>query len=128
MAGYFSTVELNSALSSLSSKLTEKANPANLYPVLKKPTSGSEEPTPGYVYQVVIEFSFESPDNSRHLVDYLTKRLQRPSPHGVLKTLKTINHLVLKGSRDFRNSLRENDEHIKNAPDYAGQNPAYTGY
>ena len=78
-------------------------------------------------FQVVIEFSFESSDNSRHLVDYLTKRLQRPSPHGVLKTLKTINHLVSKGSRDFRNSLRENDEHIKNAPDYAGQNPAYTG-
>ena len=75
----------------------------------------------------MIEFSFESSDNSRHLVDYLTKRLQRPSPHGVLKTLKTINHLVLKGSRDFRNCLRENDEHIKNASDYAGQNPAYTG-
>ena len=52
MTGYFSTVELNSALSSLSSKLTEKANTAHLYPVLKKATSGSEEPTPGYVYQV----------------------------------------------------------------------------
>ena len=54
MTGYFSTVELNSALSSLSSKLTEKANTAHLYPVLKKATSGSEEPTPGYVYQVRI--------------------------------------------------------------------------
>lgn len=52
MTGYFSTVELNSALSSLSSKLTEKASTAHLYPVLKKATSGSEEPTPGYVYQV----------------------------------------------------------------------------
>ena len=39
-------------------------------------------PLSGYVYQVLIEFSYESADNSQHLVDYLTKRLQRPSPHG----------------------------------------------
>ena len=52
--------------------------------------------------QVLIEFSYESPDNSRHLVDYLNKRLQRPSPYGVLKTLKTIKHLVSRGSREFR--------------------------
>lgn len=128
MTGYFSTVELNSALSSLSTKLTEKASVASLYPVLKKATASCEDPTPGYVFQVIIEFSFENIDNSRHLVDYLTKRLQRPSPHGVLKTLKTINHLVLKGSRAFRISLREKDEHVKNASNYAGQNPAYIGY
>ena len=60
MTGYFSTVELNSALSSLSSKLTEKANTAHLYPVLKKATSGSEEPTPGYVYQELENFEIVS--------------------------------------------------------------------
>ena len=52
MTGYFSTVELNSALSSLSTKLTEKASVASLYPVLKKATASCEDPTPGYVFQV----------------------------------------------------------------------------
>ena len=163
MSSYFNTTELNSALSNLSTKLTEKANVANLYPVLKKATSSAEDPTPGmrghdtfnsahvtclctlpgYVYQVLIEFSYESLDNSQHLVDYLTRRLQRPSPHGkvdqsehsivyihqsgVCKTLKTINHLVLKGSRNFRNGLRSQDEHIKNAANYANANSNFTG-
>jgi len=127
MTGYFNTTEINSALTSIGTKLTEKANIANLYPVLKKATSSSEDPTPGYVYQVLIEFSFESSDNCQHLVEYLNKRLQRPSPHGVLKTLKTINHLVGKGSRHFRNRLRQNDEFVKNAPNFANHSSAYTG-
>ena len=77
--------------------------------------------------QVLIEFSYESTDNSRHLVDYLNKRLQRPSPYGVLKTLKTIKHLVSRGSREFRKALRENDEHIKSGADRANHNSSYTG-
>ena len=79
------------------------------------------------MYQVLIEFSYESLENSQHLVEYLNKRLQRPSPHGVVKTLKTINHLVLKGSRHFRNGLRQKDEHIKNAANNADRNSVYTG-
>ena len=107
--------------------ISGQASVANLYPVLKKATSSSEEPTPGYVYQVLIEFSFDSQENSQHLVEYLNKRLQRPSPYGVMKTLKTINHLVMKGSRHFRNGLRTNDEYIKNASNFANSNSAYTG-
>ena len=49
MTSYFNTTELNTALSNLSTKLTEKANTANLYPVLKKATSSSEDPTPGLI-------------------------------------------------------------------------------
>ena len=73
------------------------------------------------------EFSFESPENSRHLAKYLNMRLQRPSAHGVLKTLKSMKQLVEKGSREFRKALRENDEHIKNAPDYGSQQGSYMG-
>ena len=144
MTSYFKTTEINTALSNISSKLSEKASVANLYPVLKKATSSSEEATPGYVFEVVehqvlmvqhcdpvlkvlIESSYESSDNSRHLVEYLNKRLCRPAPHGVLKTLKTIKHLVERGSREFRKILRECDEHIKTAADYANHNSAFTG-
>ena len=49
MTSYFNTTELNTALTNLSTKLTEKANTANLYPVLKKATSSSEDPTPGLI-------------------------------------------------------------------------------
>ena len=52
MSSYFNTTEINSALTNISNKLSEKANVANLYPVLKKATSSSEEATPGYVFQV----------------------------------------------------------------------------
>ena len=53
MSSYFNTTEINSALSNISNKLSEKASVANLYPVLKKATSSSEEATPGYVFQVL---------------------------------------------------------------------------
>ena len=127
MATYFNTAEINTALTNISSKLTDRANVANLYPILKKATSSSEQPTPGYAYQVLIEFSYESSDNCKHLVQYLNKRLQRPSAYGVLKTLKTIKQLTEKGSREFRKGLRENDEYIKSAPDYGSQHNSFTG-
>eukprot|EP00092_Neocalanus_flemingeri_P036041 GFUD01039241.1.p2 GENE.GFUD01039241.1~~GFUD01039241.1.p2 ORF type:complete len:409 (-),score=98.72 GFUD01039241.1:53-1279(-) len=127
MTAYFNTAEINTALTNISSKLTDRANVANLYPILKKATSSSEQPTPGYAYQVLIEFSYESRDNCKHLVQYLNKRLQRPSAHGVLKTLKTIKQLTEKGSREFRRGLRENDEYIKSAPNYGSQHNSFTG-
>ena len=52
MADYFATTQMSSALSSLATRLTGKVGEVGLYPVLKKATSSSEQPTPGYVYQV----------------------------------------------------------------------------
>ena len=52
MVDYLGTGQLSSALSSLTSRLTGKAGEVSLYPVLKKATSSSEQPTPGYIYQV----------------------------------------------------------------------------
>ena len=143
MVDYFDTAQMSSALASLTARVTGKAGEVSLYPLLKKATSSMDQPTPGYIYQVfnciqtrlpsnfspqiLVEFSFESPENSRHLAKYLNMRLQRPSAHGVLKTLKSMKQLVEKGSREFRKALRENDEHIKNAPDYGSQQGSYTG-
>jgi len=127
MVDYFDTAQMSSALASLTSRVTGKAGEVSLYPLLKKATSSTDQPTPGYIYQILVEFSFESPENSRHLAKYLNMRLQRPSAHGVLKTLKSMKQLVEKGSREFRKALRENDEHIKNAPDYGSQQGSYMG-
>ena len=142
MVDYFDTAQMSSALSNLTARVTGKAGEVSLYPLLKKATSSTDQPTPGYIYQVfrdfcfcsnltppqiLVEFSFESPENSRHLAKYLNMRLQRPSAHGVLKTLKSMKQLVEKGSREFRKALRENDEHIKNAPDYSSQQGSFLG-
>ena len=54
-------------------------------------------------------------------------RQQRHSAHGVPKTLKTIKQLVEKGSCEFRRSMRQNDEHIKGAPNYGSQQGGDTG-
>ena len=74
-----------------------------------------------------MEFSYESPHNAHLLADYLNRRLQRHSAHGVLKTLKCIRQLVERGSRHFRARLRANDEHVKRAPDFGSQRDAFTG-
>jgi len=127
MVDYFDTAQMSSALASLTARVTGKAGEVSLYPLLKKATSSNEQPTPGYIYQVLVEFSFESSENSRHLAKYLNTRLQRPSAHGVLKTMKTMKQLVENGSREFRKALRENDEHIKGATDYGSQGGKYIG-
>jgi hypothetical protein len=79
------------------------------------------------MYEVLVEFSYESPQSAHLLVDYLNRRLQRHSAHGVLKTLKCVRQLVERGSRHFRLKLRANDEHIKRAPDFGSQRDAFTG-
>ena len=53
MASYFNTGELSTALTNLSSLVSEKAATAQLYPLLKKATSSSEEPCPGWVSTVL---------------------------------------------------------------------------
>ena len=52
MVDYFDTAQMSSALASLTSRLTGKAGEVSLYPLLKKATSSTEQPTPGYIYQV----------------------------------------------------------------------------
>lgn len=81
----------------------------------------------GYIYEVLVEFSYQNPKNAHLLVDYFNHRLQRHSAHGVLKTLKCVRQLVDRGSRNFRSHLRCTDEHVKRAPDFGCQRGAFTG-
>ena len=53
MVDYFDTAQMSSALASLTARVTGKAGEVSLYPVLKKATSSNEQPTPGYIYQVI---------------------------------------------------------------------------
>jgi len=124
---FLSREDISDKLTSFSEMVNEQATVLNLYPIFKKATSSSQEPTPGYLYDILIEFSFKSNKNSLLLGDYMNKRLQRHSVHGILKTLKCINHLVEKGSRSFRKYLRMNDEHVKNAPSFGSQNNTFNG-
>lgn len=127
MSGLFPVQEMNTAMTNIAEKVTETAGMVNYYPIMKKATSSSNQPTPGYIYEELIQFSFTSKESSRHLVDYINTRLQRPSPAGVLKTLKTVNHLVDRGSREVRRGFRLNEEYIKGAPQFGGQNNLLVG-
>jgi len=127
MGGLFPVQEMNTAMTNIAEKVTETAGMVNYYPIMKKATSSSNHPTPGYIYEELIQFSFSSKESARHLVDYLNTRLQRPSPCGVLKTLKTVNHLVDRGAREVRRGFRLNEEYIKGAPQFGGQNNLLVG-
>ena len=71
--------------------------------------------TPGYVYEELIRLSFDGKSGA-NLATVLTSRLQATKAvESKLKTLKTIQQLALKGSREFRRSLRQSDEFLKNA-------------
>ena len=82
---------------------------------------------PGYIYEVLVQFTFESQQSAHLLVDYLNRRLQRHSAPGIRKTLKCVRQLVERGSRAFRAQLRANDEHVKRAPDFGSQRDTLTG-
>jgi len=127
MSGLFAVKEMNSAMTNIAGKVSDAAGIVNYYPMLKKATSSSNQPTPGYIYEQLIVLSFSSKESSVYLVEYLNSRLQRPAPYGVLKTLKTINHLVDRGSREVRRGFRRNEEFIKGAKQFGGQNNLLVG-
>jgi len=127
MAGLFPVKEMNTAMTNIAEKVSEKAGIVNYYPILKKATSSSNQPTPGYIYEQLIVLSFGSVESCRQVVDYLNSRLQRPAPYGVLKTLKTIQHLVDRGARELRRGFRSNEEYIKGAKQFGGQNNLLVG-
>lgn len=124
---FMSKDDLTEKLNSLGSAISEQAKVFNLYPIFKTATASSPDPTPGYIYDVLVDFTYGSKKNSEMLGDYLNKRLQRHSAHGVLKTLKCISQLISKGSRNFRIYMRQHDEHIKNAPNFGCQKNAFFG-
>jgi len=106
--------DMSERVQQLGSMLSDGANMVKLYPVLKEVTSSVDQPPPGYLYQILIDFSYKGPKNAELLGDYLTRRLNRQNPCGVLKTLKTIEKISLKGSRNFRAYLRSHDDNLRN--------------
>jgi len=106
--------DISEKVQNLGSMLNDGASMIKLYPVLKEVTSSVDQPPPGYLYQILIDFSFKSQKNAELLGDYLTRRLNRQNPYGVLKTLKTIQHVSSKGSRNFRAYVRSHDDNLRN--------------
>ena len=74
MSGIFNTDDINSAITNIAEKVGEKTAIVNYYPMLKKATSSSNQQTPGYIYEQLIELSFENKEASKQLVHYLNKR------------------------------------------------------
>jgi len=93
-------------------QLTEKSLLYQHYGILKKATNSELGDTPGYVYDELVQLSFSDVILATQLAIYLADCLDT---NGVkTRTAKTLHHLVRKGSRQFRKTLRtEKDEILR---------------
>ena len=88
------------------------------YKVIQKAVDpGYGETTPGYVYEELIQLSYQG-NVAEGLASYLVSPLGSTKSGSIdkhLKTLKTLHIVCTKGSRVFRHALRKpnNDEHLR---------------
>lgn len=77
---------------------------------MKKATSTDPGDTPGYVYDELVQLSYSDVILATQLAIYLADCLD--SCASKIRTAKTIHHLVRKGSRQFRKTLRSDKDDI----------------
>jgi len=80
------------------------------YGLLRKATSSEPGDTPGYVYDELVNLSFSNVVLATQLAIYLADTLDSSAIK--LKTAKSIHHLVRKGSRQFRKTLRDQKDDV----------------
>ena len=84
------------------------------YATLKKATSSDPGDTPGYVYDELVNITYSDIILATQIAIYLADSLDTSSSK--LRTAKTLHHLIRKGSRQFRKTLRsEKDEILRKA-------------
>jgi len=78
---------------------------------LKKATSSESGDTPGYVYEDLIQLTFNDIIIATQLANYLAETLDSTSYK--TRTAKTISHLIRHASLHFRKSLRLRDDILR---------------
>ena len=81
------------------------------YGTLKKATSSESGDTPGYVYEDLIQLTFNDIIIATQLANYLAETLDSTSYK--TRTAKTISHLIRHASLQFRKSLRLRDDILR---------------
>ncbi|XP_059477407.1 AP-4 complex accessory subunit tepsin-like [Neocloeon triangulifer] len=108
-------------------KLVETITFANYLPLLSKATSDSSEPTPGYLLNEIEKLSYDYPHHCKQIVNFLLRRLDKPSTYIKIKVLKILDHLILNGHVNLRAAMRKNDSAIKSAMKCSGVPDPLTG-
>lgn len=85
-----------------------------------KATSPEDAPTPGFLYQELVKYSFQSPSTCDELLDVLLARLQHSSPNARLKALRCLRHLLDKGSRQLRRELQRKTDRLRDCTSFRG--------
>ena len=80
------------------------------YATLLKATGSDSADIPGYVYEELIQISFENENLATQLAIYLADCLDSNSFK--IKPAKCLHHLVRKGSRQFRSTLRNQKDDV----------------
>ena len=78
---------------------------------MKKATSSESGDTPGYVYEELIQLTFNDIIIATQLANYLAETLDSTSYK--TRTAKTIQHLIRHASLQFRKSLRLRDDILR---------------
>lgn len=95
--------------------------------LLKRALADSEEPTPGYMFRDITQWTFLDHTTQSRLVAALMEKLSpKMSVHVLAKTLRLIKHLCESGHADFQKEIQRNSETLKQFANYRGTNdPKY---
>eukprot|EP00002_Diphylleia_rotans_P004873 TRINITY_DN1379_c0_g1_i9.p1 TRINITY_DN1379_c0_g1~~TRINITY_DN1379_c0_g1_i9.p1 ORF type:complete len:771 (+),score=183.11 TRINITY_DN1379_c0_g1_i9:58-2370(+) len=82
--------------------------------LVRKATADEAEPTPGYLYNELVQYAQRSSTSSTLIADLLIKKLQAGmSPHPKYKALQCMKQIMQKGPSDFVGALRPKVESIR---------------
>eukprot|EP00451_Oxyrrhis_marina_P038327 CAMPEP_0204364648 /NCGR_PEP_ID=MMETSP0469-20131031/41307_1 /ASSEMBLY_ACC=CAM_ASM_000384 /TAXON_ID=2969 /ORGANISM="Oxyrrhis marina" /LENGTH=139 /DNA_ID=CAMNT_0051353593 /DNA_START=46 /DNA_END=462 /DNA_ORIENTATION=- len=81
--------------------------------LLNKATASDDAPPPGYLFGEIARQTFNSPDESREIAEYLLKKLQKDQPNVKLKCLRVIKHVCEQGKPDFKREIQRRAEVVK---------------
>ncbi|XP_065065662.1 AP-4 complex accessory subunit tepsin-like isoform X1 [Rhopilema esculentum] len=102
------------------SGLMSKVTFVNKVPLLMKATSADASLPAGHIYDEIANITYESLAHNDVLVEFLTERLKKASPHVKLKVLLIMKAVVRKGHKEFQQSLSKQSQGIREAKNFSG--------
>jgi hypothetical protein len=95
--------------------------------LLKRATEDTEEPTPGYMFRDIAQWTFLDQATQSKLIQYLMDKLKpTASVHVLAKTLRIIKILCETGHTDFQKEMQKKSDELKQYASYRGKpDPKY---
>lgn len=96
--------------------------------LLKRALEDTEEPTPGYMFRDIAQWTFIDHNTQNKLIVYLMDKMKpTTSVHVLAKTLKVIKVLCETGHADFQKEMQRRNDDLKQFASYRGKPDAKFG-